>query len=80
LKGNQGNTHKYVQDYFRVAQITEFCEVEYDSVETVNGGHGRVEGRRYWVVEVPDKLPGKSAWRDITTIGRVDQNATLMIK
>jgi len=72
LKGNQGNTHKYVQDYFRVAQETEFCGVECDTVETVDGGHGRVEVRRYWVVEVPDDLPGKSAWRDITTIGRVE--------
>lgn len=77
LKGNQGRTHQYVQEYFKAAQETEFCELDYDYVETIDGGHGRVEVRRHWVVKVTSNLPGKSAWRDITSIGMVESERHL---
>ena len=46
LKGNQGNLHKAVEDYFVWAGKTKFRELEVDYCETVEKGHGRIEVRR----------------------------------
>ena len=50
LKENQGSVHHEVVHLFADAHATDFADYGYDAAETVDGGHGRVEIRRYWTI------------------------------
>ncbi len=71
LKGNQGNLREYVEDYFTSAMDNDFLGVSYDHFESTDGGHGRVEIRRHWTIEIFEDFPGKEAWKGLRTIGMV---------
>jgi predicted transposase YbfD/YdcC len=72
LKGNQGTLREEVEYFFNTAMKYHFHDIEYDYFESTDAGHGRVEVRRHWVVEAPDSLSGKAAWRDLNSIGMVE--------
>lgn len=72
LKGNQGNLHKDVADYFTWAEKVKFRELEYDFFETVEKGHGRIETRRCFVTEDVDWLAGGAAWAGLKSIVMVE--------
>lgn len=72
LKGNQGNLHKDVADYFTWAEQIKFREIEFDYCETVEKGHGRIETRRCWVTEDLDWLAEKEAWAGLRSIVMVE--------
>ena len=72
LKGNQGNLRDYVEDYFTAAIENDFIGVPHDYFETTDGGHGRVEIRRHWTIELFGEFPGKGTWQDLNTIGMVE--------
>jgi len=72
LKGNQGNLHKDVADYFTWAQRIKFREIEFDYCETVEKGHGRIETRRCWVTEDLDWLAEKADWAGLRSIVMVE--------
>lgn len=72
LKGNQGNLRDYVEDYFTAAIESDFIGVPHDYFEMTDGGHGRVEIRRHWTIELFGDFPGKGAWKDLNTIGMVE--------
>jgi|TARA_B100001971_G_C18167149_1_gene524878 predicted transposase YbfD/YdcC len=75
LKGNQGDLYEAVVDSFEQAERTGFDEVTHDTVETVNGGHGRIETRRCWTIADPEYLqyldPDKE-WRGLKSVGMVE--------
>ena len=52
LKGNQGNLHEAVNDFFTIAQQNDFNGISYDYSEEIDKDHGRLEARRYWVTDV----------------------------
>jgi predicted transposase YbfD/YdcC len=56
LKGNQGDLHQAVEESFREGRRSDFAGIAHDRWETVNGGHGRVETRRYWTISDPEHL------------------------
>ena len=56
LKANQGALYEAVVDSFEQAERTHFDGVAHDRVETVNGGHGRIETRRCWTITDPEYL------------------------
>ncbi len=72
LKGNQGNLHKAVKDYFVWAQRINFSELEFDTCETVEKGHGRIETRRCFVTEDVEWLAEKADWVGLKSIVLVE--------
>lgn len=72
LKGNQGNLHKEVEAFFDHALKTDFIDIKHDYHETIDGGHGRVEVRRYWTVEGLEWLTQAKQWSGLTSVGIVE--------
>jgi predicted transposase YbfD/YdcC len=54
LKGNQGVMHHEVELFFTGARQREFWHIPYRFHHTVDGEHGRLEERRYWLVSEID--------------------------
>ncbi|MGZ8236467.1 MAG: ISAs1 family transposase [Methylobacter sp.] len=73
LKGNQGTLHEAVEDYFTTAQAAGFKHIKYDYVEEVELGHGRLETRRYWIIDDLRTLPKTESWAGLRTIGMVER-------
>jgi predicted transposase YbfD/YdcC len=72
LKGNQGNLHKDIKDYFVWAEKTKFRDIEFDYCETLEKGHGRIETRRCWVTEDIAWLEQKEDWMGLKSIVMVE--------
>ena len=77
LKGNQGNLHKDVADYFTWAEEIAFRGIKYDYCATVEKGHGRIEVRRCWVTEDVDWLAQKGDWVGLQSIVMVEAERTV---
>jgi len=75
LKGNQGRLHAEVEESFTLAEREGFQGIGHDRHETVNGGHGRIERRRYWTIWDPEHIayldPG-GEWAGLRSIGMVE--------
>lgn len=71
LKGNQGSLYDDVKLFFKDCVETDFQDIAHDSHETIDGEHGRIEGRKYWTVSDIDWLHNKEAWSGLKTIGMV---------
>lgn len=69
LKGNQGNLHQDVVDFFEDAEKTNFDEIKVKSSITSDKGHGRNEVRKYYLVEDIDWLSMKDNWKGLKSIG-----------
>jgi len=50
LKGNQGNLHDEVKDFFDYAVQKEFSHTSHTTHEDIDSGHGRVEQRACYAV------------------------------
>ena len=75
LKANQGRLHREVQEVFADAQATKFRDIAHDFHETINGGHGRIEIRRHWMITEPEYLrylDPDGAWAGLRSIGMVE--------
>ena len=72
VKGNQGAMHEAVQEYFHTARQAQLEGVEVQSVETVDGRHGRVERRRYGLSTDLDTLPAPHRWAGLKATGWVE--------
>ncbi len=71
LKGNQGYLYDEVKDYFATRMSTR-TEAGLAYVQTVDGDHGRVETRRYWITDQIDWLPTHAQWVGLNSIGVVE--------
>lgn len=69
LKGNQPNLHQDVVDFFEDAEKTNFDGLKVKSSMTSDKGHGRIEVRRYYLVEDIDWLSMKDEWKGLKSIG-----------
>lgn len=69
LKGNQGNFHKDVEDFFEDAEKTNFDGLDIKSCVTRDKDHGRLEVRKYFLVENIDWLSMKDDWKGLKSIG-----------
>jgi len=77
LKGNQGRLHNDVELFFQEQRKKNFKEVVFDYHETVDGGHGRIEIRRYWTTSDIGWLQGKEEWKNLETICMVERERRL---
>lgn len=69
LKGNQPNLYKDVVDFFHSAEETNFEEINVKSSTTSDKGHGRIEVRKYYLVEDIEWLSMKDEWKGLKSIG-----------
>lgn len=53
LKGNQGQLHRDVMDWFVWAQACQFRDMPHSFAQTVNKNHGRIEIRQCWALSDP---------------------------
>ncbi len=75
LKENHDTIYHEVQHLFADAHATSFADYDHDAAETVDGGHGRVEVRRYWTISDPVTLAHLDAdkeWAGLRSIGMVE--------
>ena len=77
LKGNQGLLHEAVKDYFEVAINSDFKHLPHDYYEESDKGHGRLEVRKYWIVEDLTTLPNPEQWKGLRSIGMVQRECTV---
>ena len=73
LKGNQGNFHEQVAEFFEdqcEREFADYCDSEaMGSYKTVERDHGRVDVREYWIVSDIDWLEEKKGWEGLQAIG-----------
>jgi predicted transposase YbfD/YdcC len=72
LKGNQGNLHQQIKDYFYWAERQKAGAIEFDEYRTLEKGHGRIEERRVVVIEDIDWITEKQEWRGLRSMVMVD--------
>lgn len=74
LKANQGTMHQDVITMVQEGLATRFKEIRHQAEQTVEKGHGRIERRRYWLVDDEqylDYLNHKGRWANLRSIGVV---------
>lgn len=74
LKQNQGNLYEDVKELFDGAFQFGFEDIDYDTYETVEKGHGRIETRRCWAISDPQGLSyirSLSEWKNLTSVAMV---------
>lgn len=72
LKANQGNIHQDVQQLFDWALKTNFENIPHEAYQTINKGHGRIEIRRYWLLESTEYLIDSYLWSGLKRIGLIE--------
>lgn len=73
LKGNQSKLHDDIKLYFQELFSGNFRDSTYDYYESIDGGHGKIEIRRYWTISDIDWLQGKENWKNLNTICMVER-------
>jgi len=71
LKGNQGKLAQEAEHHFECAERDQFVLLDHETHTTVDGGHGRVETRRYDIIGDAGWLDPKNQWGGLAAIGRV---------
>jgi predicted transposase YbfD/YdcC len=77
LKANHGFLYEEVQRFFRWAQQRQFVDVPHQYYHTLDGEHGRIEERRYWLVADLDWLAEKKDWAGLRGLGMVERQRTV---
>ena len=72
LKGNQGNLHKDVQDYFADPEFRRKIESEGGYHKTIEKAHGQIETRKYYQTQDIGWLPDLKRWFGMKSIGMVE--------
>ncbi len=54
------------------ARDTGFADIEHAYHETVDGDHGRIETRRYWITSEIEWLGAKASWSNLHSVGMVE--------
>ena len=74
LKQNQGNLYEDVKELFEGAFQFGFEDIEYDTYETLEKGHGRIETRQCWAISDPQGLSyirSLSEWKSLSSVAMV---------
>lgn len=77
LKGNQSHLQEEVKEIFSNANKRNFKNFSVDYLETSEKGHGRIEQRKYWVMDKIDTMLNQiDEWEGFRTIGMVESDCT----
>jgi len=77
LKGNQGNLHEDVEQLFTWLRQTEFRDTPHEFHQTIDGGHGRIEIRRHWLLGGVEHLVDAHLWPGLKRVGLVEAERRL---
>jgi len=58
--------------FLDTAWAKEFAETDHAYYETVDGDHGRIEIRKYWITSDIDWLGAKASWAKLQSLGMVE--------
>lgn len=72
LKENHQTLYDDVKLFLDDAKATDFAELDHACVETVDGDHGRIETRTYWVTSDIEWLGAKASWAKLHSVGMVE--------
>jgi predicted transposase YbfD/YdcC len=72
LKENHPTLYEDVTLFLNDARDTGFTDVEHAYHETVDGGHGRIETRRYWITSQIEWLGAQASWANLHSVGMVE--------
>jgi predicted transposase YbfD/YdcC len=72
LKANQRFLYEEVSLYLSDCIKEDFKDIRYDSYETLEKGHGRIEKRKYWITDEIEWLQEKELWEGLRAIGCVE--------
>jgi predicted transposase YbfD/YdcC len=75
LKGNHSTMHQDVITTFNEGVATHFKEISHRTHQTVEKGHGRIETRRYYLVDDPlymKYLESSEKWPNLKSIGMIE--------
>jgi predicted transposase YbfD/YdcC len=72
LKENHQPLYDDVQLFLDDAKATAFAGIAHERIATVDGDHGRIETRTYWVPSAIDWLGAKASWANLQSIGMVE--------
>lgn len=72
LKGNQGNLHQDVEQLFDWASKTNFKDIDHEAHQTIDKGHGRLEIRRYWLLDKVEHLEDARRWEGLKRVGMIE--------
>ena len=73
LKGNQGEFHDDIKLFLDKQLETEYARVAHDMYTSVDGGHGRIETRKVWVVsDVKWLIDRHPQWKSVGSISVVE--------
>jgi predicted transposase YbfD/YdcC len=76
LKDNHASEAAVVETYFSAAEEEGWCDTQIARCETIDGEHGRIEIRRYWLSRDPDLcayLNPTGAWSKLASVGMVQR-------
>ncbi|MCX7923863.1 MAG: ISAs1 family transposase [Clostridia bacterium] len=76
LKKNHETLHDEVERYFQYALEVQFKDMEYQSMRTVEKGHGRMEVREYYLTTDISWLEPRKDWAGLKSIGMVISRCT----
>ncbi len=73
LKENQGNLYNDVVLLFDDLEQSGYRDYRYDSTETTDKGHGRIDLRQCWTIAGSDvrHLPSAAAWKGLQSVVKV---------
>ncbi len=69
LKKNHSTLYEDVRLFLDDARASEFAEIDHEDHETVDGEHGRIETRKYWITSDIDWLGAKASWANLQSLG-----------
>ncbi len=78
LKGNQGNLHRAVADYFDWAERQNWHALTVSTGHSLEKGHGRIEQRRVLVTQDIDWIVEKQQWRGLRSIVMVESEREII--
>jgi predicted transposase YbfD/YdcC len=72
LKENHKTLYDDVTLFFADARATDFAGIDHERHETVDGDHGRIETRTYWITSDIEWLEAKGSWAKLQSLGMVE--------
>ena len=72
LKDNHPTLSEAVTLFLNDARDTGFTDIAHAYHETVDGDHGRIETRRYWLTSEIEWLGAQASWSNLHSVGMVE--------
>jgi predicted transposase YbfD/YdcC len=72
LKDNHPTLSEAVTLFLNDARDTGLADIAHAYHETVDGDHGRIETRRYWITSEIEWLGAKDSWANLHSVGMVE--------